>query len=65
MNNFAPFVRIGLRYLSGALLARGMIDGDIAGLIAEDPELEFAVAAAVAAIVEGLYLRARNTGGAT
>lgn len=58
MTALAPFVRIALRYLSGYLIARGLLDPAAASDFV-DPEI---VGAVVGAINEAWYLAARKFG---
>lgn len=65
----APLVRIGLRYLSGALVTWGLVTPETGASIIADTELQAAllivVGAAIAAVTEWAYARARKTGGPT
>lgn len=54
----APFIRIGLRYLSGFLIAKGLADAHIAGEFTS-PEL---VGALVGIVNETWYYLARKYG---
>ena len=54
----APFIRIAVRYLAGALIAKGYFDQGDAGLFM-DPEL---IGAIVALVNEGWYFMARRLG---
>lgn len=56
------FIRIGLRYLAGYLVLKGIIPEDVADMIAHDPELAVAVGALIAAVVEGAYGMAKKLG---
>ena len=56
------FIRIGLRYLAGYLVLKGIVPEDVADMIAHDPELAVAVGALIAAMVEGAYGLARKMG---
>jgi tetrahydromethanopterin S-methyltransferase subunit E len=62
-------VRIALRYLSGVLVAYGLMGNAEVGVILNDPELEREIAVAVgalfAAIVEGAYAVAKRLGWST
>lgn len=70
---FAPALRIFLRYVAGALLAKGVLTPDVAGAIITDPELvpslidlaSTAAGAALMAVVEGYYAIARRKGWST
>lgn len=70
MTDLSPvIVRIVLRYLSGALVAWGLLAPEsVPGLIA-DPDLNAVLVAAVggvlAALTEWAYARARREGGPT
>ena len=62
MTDYAPFVRIALRYLVGA----GILGShEIGEMLAADPDLVMAGAAAIGAVVEVFYIRARRKGGST
>ncbi|MDD9727243.1 hypothetical protein PVV74_17420 [Roseovarius sp. SK2] len=62
MNNYAPFVRIGLRYLVGAGLMGSAAIGE---QLAADPDLVFAISAVLGAAVEAFYAHAKMRGGKT
>jgi hypothetical protein len=49
----APFIRIGLRYLSAALVAKGVFSPESANIFTSDPELVAAIEVAA-----GLFLAA-------
>lgn len=54
--NYAPLVRIALRYIAGILLAYSVIDKETANMIATDPALLELVLGIVAALAsEGWY----------
>lgn len=61
----APFVRIGLRWLGGMLVAKGWLGAGDQGLLA-DPELVSAICYGLAALcglaAEGWYVLARKFG---
>lgn len=57
--------RIALRYLSGALMTAGLLDAELADMVAVDPDLLMLVGAAIAAGTEGVYALARRMGWAT
>jgi len=69
----APIVRITLRYLSGFLLAKGIIDVSAADLLANDVDVQqvaMAASEAVIGIATGVvtelwYRKAKKSGGAT
>lgn len=69
----APIVRIALRYASGVLLAKGIIDVSAADLLANDADVQHVAMAASEAVVgmatgvatEIWYRRAKKSGGAT
>jgi flagellar biosynthesis protein FliR len=69
----APIVRIALRYLSGFLLAKGIIDVSAADLLANDVDVQqvaMAASEAVIGIATGVvtelwYRKAKKSGGAT
>lgn len=56
------YVRIGLRYLAGYLVLKGLLPHEIAATIENDPELAGAVGALIAVCVEGAYAFARRMG---
>jgi len=60
--NYAPFVRIIMRYIIGAAFLGSEQIGD---KLAADPDLVAVGALAMAAVVEGAYAMARKRGGAT
>ena len=72
MSEYAPFIRIALRYLAGILLAKGSIDAATAEAIVTDPGLVDslaigieAIAGLIIAVVSELWYRAaRREGGA-
>ena len=63
--NYAPIVRIALRWIGGMLIARGWVAQSDAGLFA-DPDLVAAVsfggAIACGLVAEGWYAAARRFG---
>jgi flagellar biosynthesis protein FliR len=69
----APIVRITLRYLSGFLLAKGIIDVSAADLLANDVDVQqvaLAASEAVVGIATGVvtelwYRKAKKSGSAT
>jgi len=60
--NYAPLVRIILRYVVGAAAMGSIVMGDE---LAADPDLVAVLALAIGGIVEGLYVYAKKTGGKT
>lgn len=56
------YVRVGLRYLAGYLVLKGVLPEEIARIIEEDPELAAAVGVGIAAVVEWLYAKAKKLG---
>ena len=58
----AVLVRIITRYLSGALVAYGLIDRDAAAALLLDPDLALLLGGAVAAMTELAYGLARRNG---
>lgn len=71
-----PFIRIALRYLTGALVAYGIVPADIANDLATDPDVigvamdavNWAIVAggaSLAVVVEWVYGLARKHGWAT
>lgn len=57
--------RILLRYLSGAMLAYGLLPPEMADQIAADPDLVAALGAALAVLTEGVYAVAKKRGWTT
>lgn len=71
-----PYIRIGLRYVAGALVARGLLPAELADQLSSDPNVIAAVmmganwamvtaGAAVAAATEWAYRFAKKRGWAT
>lgn len=64
--DFAPvFARIVMRYLSGALVAYGVLPVEAGADLALDPDIALIVGAAIGAITEAVYALAKRKGGAT
>lgn len=65
----AVLARIALRYLAGALIARGLLGIDDVNTLLTDPDvaalIEIAMGAAIAAATEGFYALARRFGWST
>jgi hypothetical protein len=57
--------RIILRYLSGALVAYGVIPHEVGADLAMDPEIALVLGSVLGALVEGAYALAKCKGGAT
>lgn len=57
--------RIVLRYLSGALMAAGVLDVGMADLISTDPDLVLLVGAGIGILTEGVYAVAKKQGWTT
>lgn len=57
--------RIILRYLSGALVAYGMIPVEAGAALAVDQELALVLGAAIGAATEGVYAWVKSRGGNT
>lgn len=57
--------RIIMRYLSGALVAYGVIPHDVGADLAINPDIALVVGATIAAITEAVYAIAKRKGGAT
>ena len=69
-DRLAPVVtRIVLRYLSGALVAWGLVSPETGAVIVADPDLQavllMGIGGALAAATEAFYARARRSGGPT
>lgn len=64
-----PYIRIGLRYVAGYLVLRGILSQDLADTLAGDPEVlalfELGAGFAIGAAVEGWYAFAKRMGWAT
>lgn len=56
------YLRIGLRYLAGYLVFKGVLPQEISTAIEQDPELTAAVGALIALAVEGAYAFAKRAG---
>jgi acyl-coenzyme A thioesterase PaaI-like protein len=54
-----PFIRIGLRYLSAALVSKGLLDNDTGNLLISDPQIaaavEIAIGVAIASLTEAWH----------
>lgn len=65
----AVLIRIGLRYLAGALIAKGLIAPEVGMQLAADPDvlqaLQLAAGVLFGAASEGAYYLARRFGWAT
>lgn len=61
----AIFARIIARYLSGALVAYGLIPHEVGQELAMDPDLALLIGAGVGAVTEGAYAFARARGWTT
>lgn len=57
--------RILARYLSGALVAYGLIPHEIGQELAMDPDVAIAIGAALSIVTEAVYAFARKKGWAT
>jgi hypothetical protein len=62
MDLIPVFARILLRYVSGALVAYGVIPHEVGAELAVDPDLALAVGAVIGALTEGFYALARRNG---
>lgn len=64
-----PFVRIGLRYLSGVLIAKGVLDSQTGLVLGTDPEVLDAALAVIGGLIgvvsELAYKLAKDVGGNT
>lgn len=56
------YIRIGLRYLAGYLVIKGLLPEDLANTISADPEIIAAIGLIIGVIVEGAYALARKLG---
>ncbi|MFN7002169.1 MAG: hypothetical protein ACK4NW_01920 [Roseinatronobacter sp.] len=61
----AVITRIILRYLSGALVAYGLVTQEVAAELVLDPDLALAIGAAIGAATEGIYSVAKSRGWTT
>lgn len=63
MKDLAPVIaRIALRYISGALVAYGLIPQEVGADLAMDQELALALGAVICTVAEGFYAVARSKG---
>lgn len=64
--NLSPIIRIALRYLAGAMVARGLLDDGLATIISTDAELieslTLIAGTILGAISEGWYVFAKRRG---
>ena len=64
-----PLIRIVLRYLAGALVAKGIFDPDTGAALANDPEVaayvEMVAGVVIGTATEWWYARAARKGGPT
>lgn len=58
----AVIARIVLRYLSGALVAYGVIPHEVGAEVAMDPDLALILGSAIGAVTEGFYALAVKRG---
>lgn len=58
----AVIARIILRYLSGALVAYGVIPHEVGAEVAMDPDLALILGSAIGAVTEGFYTLAVKRG---
>lgn len=62
----AVIIRIGLRYIAGVLVARGLFGADDAASITSDPDIQMALETglglAIAAVTEWWHVLARRLG---
>jgi preprotein translocase subunit Sec61beta len=65
MDLIPVIARIALRYLSGALVAYGVIPHETGAELAMDPDLALVVGAALGAVVEAFYAAVKAKGGKT
>jgi preprotein translocase subunit Sec61beta len=65
MDLIPVIARIALRYLSGALVAYGVIPHEAGAELAMDPDLALVVGAALGAVVEAFYAAVKARGGKT
>jgi tetrahydromethanopterin S-methyltransferase subunit E len=64
--DFIPvIVRIFLRYVSGALVAYGVLPAEVGAEMAMDQELALVLGTALGALVEGAYAWVKARGGRT
>jgi hypothetical protein len=61
----APYIRIGLRYIAGYLVIKGLMPQDMAETLANDPEVVAMIGIVIAAAVEGAYALAKRWGWTT
>lgn len=60
--SIAPYIRIGLRYVSGYLVFKAILPPDIADMLANDPEVVAAIGFVIAGGVEWAYALAKRFG---
>jgi len=65
MDLIPVIARILLRYVSGALVAYGVIPAEIGAEAAMDQELALILGAAIGAATEAVYALVRSKGGST
>jgi len=65
MDLIPVLARILLRYVSGAMVAYGLIPQEVGAEAAMDPDLALVVGTALGAAVEVFYTVAKKKGGAT
>ena len=65
MDLIPVIARILLRYLSGALVAYGVIPHEVGAEVAMDPDLALVIGTALGAAVEAAYAVAKAKGGKT
>lgn len=61
----AILARIIARYLSGALVAYGLIPHEVGNELAVDPDIALVIGAALTVVTEAVYALARKKGWAT
>jgi hypothetical protein len=58
----AVISRIALRYIAGALIAKGYLDAGTGDTLASDPDLLMLTGLAIGVVTEGAYALARKYG---
>jgi len=60
--SIAPYIRIGLRYVSGYLVFKAILPEDLADMLANDPMIVAAIGGGIAVATEWAYALARKFG---
>lgn len=60
--SIAPYIRIGLRYVSGYLVFKAILPPEIGDMLANDPAIVAMIGGGIAVAVEWAYALARKWG---